>query len=216
MHGRPGLISLWGDCDLSKYLKDKRNDTGQKLNTLERLHILHKVAQGVNYLHMCLPTIVHGDLKASNIIMVDEEPLLTDFGVSKCLNNIKGYTTGNTYTDDYRAPELQYRSVSLVKYPTTSSDIYAYGCVFFETLSGKAPYDGYDEETRKYWNAGFKDINPADAELQRNDDSPFPFDKYQLRLMKKCFNFHASKRPNISEVLGDLDQLCLAAEDSDS
>jgi len=207
LNGRPGLISLWGDCDLATYIRDTNP------STLRRLQILHKIAQGVNYLHTCRPPIVHGDLKATNVIMVDGEPALTDFGVSKCLDEIKGFTTGNAYTDDYRAPELQYRAVSLVKDPSTTSDVYAFGCVIFESISGKHPYDGYDADTRKRWIEHTDDITPVDAELNRTEGIPFPFERPQLKLMSKCFAFHASKRPLMSEVVQDLDELCLAFED---
>ncbi len=65
--------------------------------------------------------------------MVDEEPLLTDFGVAKCLDDVQGFTTlSDSYTDDYRAPEVQYRNTSLMQYPTKESDVYAFGCVLFE------------------------------------------------------------------------------------
>lgn len=65
--------------------------------------------------------------------MVEGEPLLTDFGIAKCLDNGRGYTTRDeSYSDVYRAPEIQYRNISLVRYPSRKSDVYAFGCLLFE------------------------------------------------------------------------------------
>lgn len=65
--------------------------------------------------------------------MVDGEPRLTDFGVAKCLDGEQSFTTRDeSYSDAYQAPEIQYREVSLVRYPTKKSDVYAFGCVLFE------------------------------------------------------------------------------------
>ena len=65
--------------------------------------------------------------------MIDGEPVISDFGIAKCLDNITGTTTADvSYTDIYRAPEIQYHASSLVRYPSRKTDVYAFGCLLFE------------------------------------------------------------------------------------
>ena len=57
--------------------------------------------------------------------------VLADFGIAKCLDGVKGLTpTGRMwYTIAYRAPELR---LDHEKYPTTESDMYAFGATVLE------------------------------------------------------------------------------------
>ncbi|KLO13852.1 kinase-like protein [Schizopora paradoxa] len=205
--GRPGLVSLWGTCDLEDYIF-KRDPNDPPLTISQKLNIAFKVARGVHFLHTCTPTIVHGDLKSANVVMIDGEPRLTDFGIAKCLDDITGCTTADvSYTEIYRAPEIIYHGISLVRYPSRKTDVYAFGCLLFEVLATKKPYDGFSKEERTEWINKKMDITPLDADTMEANETPFPFVPSHAELMARCFNFHALRRPTMKEVVDVLKEL---------
>ncbi|MFO0595476.1 MAG: serine/threonine-protein kinase [Myxococcaceae bacterium] len=89
--------------------------------------------------------IVHRDLKPANVMLVrrrksgDDQVKLLDFGIAK-LQESEGRksTTGDFIgTPAYMSPE-QIRGETL----DARSDLYSLGCVLFELVSGKQPFDG--------------------------------------------------------------------------
>lgn len=111
----------------------------KKLDWDTRLRIALGAAQGLSYLHHdCSPRIIHRDVKSSNILLDKEfEPHLTDFGIAKNLCTSKSYTS--TYimgTIGYIDPE--YARTSRL---TEKSDVYSYGIVLLELLTGRKAVD---------------------------------------------------------------------------
>ena len=111
----------------------------KKLDWDLRLKIALGAAQGLAYLHHdCSPRIIHRDVKSSNILLDgDFEPHLTDFGIAKSLCPSKSHTS--TYiagTIGYIDPE--YARTSRL---TEKSDVYSYGIVLFELLTGRKAVD---------------------------------------------------------------------------
>ncbi|BFG18054.1 hypothetical protein CerSpe_043280 [Prunus speciosa] len=111
----------------------------KKLDWATRLQIALGAAQGLAYLHHdCSPRIIHRDVKSSNILLdKDFEAHLTDFGIAKSLSTSKSYTS--TYimgTIGYIDPE--YARTSRL---TEKSDVYSYGVVLLELLTGRKAVD---------------------------------------------------------------------------
>lgn len=111
----------------------------KKLDWDTRLQIALGSAQGLAYLHHdCSPRIIHRDVKSSNILLdKDFEAHLTDFGIAKSLCTSKSYTS--TYimgTIGYIDPE--YARTSRL---TEKSDVYSYGIVLLELLTGRKAVD---------------------------------------------------------------------------
>ena len=111
----------------------------KKLDWELRLKIALGAAQGLAYLHHdCCPRIIHRDVKSSNILLdADFEPHLTDFGIAKSLCPSKSHTS--TYimgTIGYIDPE--YARTSRL---TEKSDVYSYGIVLLELLTGRKAVD---------------------------------------------------------------------------
>lgn len=111
----------------------------KKLDWDTRVQIALGAAQGLAYLHHdCSPRIIHRDVKSSNILLdKDFEAHLTDFGIAKSLCISKTHTSTCVMgTIGYIDPE--YARTSRL---TEKSDVYSYGIVLLELLTGRKAVD---------------------------------------------------------------------------
>ncbi|CAH2069795.1 unnamed protein product [Thlaspi arvense] len=112
-----------------------------------RYDVVLGVAHALAYLHHdCLPPILHGDVKAMNVLLGSRfEPYLADFGLAKTVSADE-YTDGDSSKPSNRPPLAgsygymapEHASVQRI---TEKSDVYSYGVVLLEVLTGKHPLD---------------------------------------------------------------------------
>jgi eukaryotic-like serine/threonine-protein kinase len=101
----------------------------------EAVKILEQLAPGLDEAHT--KDIVHRDLKPGNILFTNKGvPLISDFGIAKFTQG-EGNVTGSAIigTPAYMAPE-QASGESV----DGRTDIYAFGVILYEMLTGKQPY----------------------------------------------------------------------------
>ncbi|XP_020081626.1 LRR receptor-like serine/threonine-protein kinase ERECTA isoform X2 [Ananas comosus] len=171
----------------------------KKLDWDTRLRIALGAAQGLAYLHHdCSPRIIHRDVKSSNILLdKDYEAHLTDFGIAKSLCVSKTHTS--TYvmgTIGYIDPE--YARTSRLN---EKSDVYSYGVVLLEILTGKK---AVDNECNLHHLILSKATNNAVMETVDPDVSSTCKDlgevKKVFQLALLCTKRQPSDRPTMHEV----------------
>lgn len=123
------------------------NSSSSKGKTLldwpTRYKIALDAAEGLSYLHHdCVPAIVHRDVKSNNILLDAEfGARIADFGVAKVVEQANGATLGSMSviagSCGYIAPEYAYTLRVNEK-----SDIYSFGVVLLELVTGKPPVLG--------------------------------------------------------------------------
>ncbi|KAH6824078.1 Leucine-rich repeat transmembrane protein kinase family protein [Perilla frutescens var. hirtella] len=130
------LFDYYSNGSLAGLLHEKRTC----LDWNARYNIIIGAAQGLAYLHHdCIPPIVHRDIKTNNILVGPTfEAFLADFGLAKLVSSSDSSRASDVVAGSYGyiAPEYGY-SLKI----TEKSDVYSYGIVLLEVLTGMEPSD---------------------------------------------------------------------------
>ncbi|KAK7277322.1 hypothetical protein RIF29_18473 [Crotalaria pallida] len=142
------LIEMWGYCAEAKHRllvyeyaehgSLAHNIQSNQLDWTKMFNIAFGTARGLAYLHEeCLEWILHCDVKPQNILLDSNyNPKVADFGLSKLLNrNDAKHSSFSRIrgTRGYMAPEWVFNL------PITAKvDVYSYGIVVLEMLTGKS------------------------------------------------------------------------------
>jgi serine/threonine protein kinase len=146
---------------------------------------LRDVAQGLRFLHAADPKVIHGDLKAQNILVSSNfRAKVCDFGLSHTRNNWLG-AVGTPY---WMAPELL-RGESK---NTAPSDVYSFGIMLYEIYSRRDPYEGED----------YKHVLRLARDPAVNKRPPVPerCPKTVATVMKHCVVNNPKERPTFEEL----------------
>ncbi|KAK8458010.1 hypothetical protein SEVIR_3G283800v4 [Setaria viridis] len=183
----------------------------------QRFNIALGVAKGLAYLHHeCLEWIIHCNLKPENILLdQDLEPKITDFGLAKLVNRSgdNQNVTRARGTIGYIAPEW------ISGLPITAKvDVYSYGVVLLELVSGTRVFDLVKGEDEKVHVMLKKFIKMLSYRLDREE--PFwiaefvdfrlggEFDYSQakalIKLSVSCLEEERKKRPTMESVVESL------------
>jgi serine/threonine protein kinase/tetratricopeptide (TPR) repeat protein len=105
--------------------------------------LMAKVARAVQYAHG--QGILHRDLKPGNILLDGRgEPLVSDFGLAKCLEPTSNLTRTPTSfaAPYYAAPEQVDPAGFGLGKPGPTADVYSLGAILFDLLTGRPPFLG--------------------------------------------------------------------------
>ncbi|KVH91537.1 hypothetical protein Ccrd_006441, partial [Cynara cardunculus var. scolymus] len=120
-------------------LDEALHEKAELLDWDARLNIILGAAKGLAYLHHdCSPRIIHRDIKSSNILLDGNlEARVSDFGLAKLLEDEESHiTTIVAGTFGYLAPEYMQSGRA-----TEKTDVYSFGVLMLEVISGKRPTD---------------------------------------------------------------------------
>ena len=123
--------------------------------------------------------VVHRDIKPQNLLLtVDHTVKLTDFGLARSHESrditVTGFFVGTPF---YVAPE----QVENSRKADVRADLYSLGCVFFELLTARVPYDG-----EHAWDVVMQHINgPIPSARALRPDLPAEYDDFFVRALAK-------------------------------
>lgn len=203
--GKLLVYEYFENGSLNHYMR--RSAPGSKDKHLDwdtRLKIALGAAEGLAYLHNRDPRIIHRDVKASNILLDKNfEAKVSDFGLARLIDPSKTHvTTFIAGTKAYIAPEYQ-KSLRL----TVKCDVYSYGIVLLELLTGKDPSAGRNFDIiawvkrRMGSSPDFFDvrmIDPGDTDANKQAMTAV------LHLALDCTKTLPHQRPSMDEVVVQL------------
>ncbi|XP_050216756.1 receptor-like serine/threonine-protein kinase ALE2 isoform X2 [Mercurialis annua] len=178
-----------------------------------RIKIALGAARGLAYLHEdSSPRVIHRDFKASNILLENDfTPKVSDFGLARTAmdEEHRHISTRVMGTFGYVAPEYAMTGHLLVK-----SDVYSYGVVLLELLSGRKPVDMSQPPGQENLVAWARPLLTSREGLEIMTDPSLgpdvPFDSVAkvAAIASMCVQPEVSHRPFMGEVVQALKLVC--------
>ncbi|MFS7986499.1 putative protein kinase RLK-Pelle-LRR-I-1 family [Helianthus anomalus] len=218
-----GSLSDYLGSDSKMEGKPNGRQTKENLTWAQRIQICLDVAHGIDYLHTNMegkPRIIHRDIKSDNILLDKNlKAKVADFGLSK-FNFMKEQvsTMRSKFiagTEVYLDPEYMITG----KYKR-ASDIYSFGVVLFEVLSGRCAYDNiylHENEKglapiarRRFTENTIKEL--MDPKMIEEDDHTFTFNREPnqrsfdifSKIAYECLAETQAKRPTTEVIINEL------------
>ncbi|XP_019059155.1 PREDICTED: serine/threonine-protein kinase PBS1-like [Tarenaya hassleriana] len=234
------LVSLIGYCADGKHrflvyefmqngnLQDHLNGIGKaKMSWPIRLKIALGAAKGLAYLHSSSAVgipIVHRDFKSTNVLLDSNfNPKISDFGLAKLMPEGKEtYVTARVLgTFGYFDPE--YTSTGKL---TLQSDVYAFGVVLLELLTGRRARLSRSNYRNKlilfFYMYQVRNILNDRKKLRKVIDPELPRNSYNMEavamfadLASRCIRIESSERPSMMDCIKEL-QLAIICSNSKS
>lgn len=177
-----------------------------------RMKIALGSAKGLAFLHEADKPVIYRDFKTSNILLdSDYTAKLSDLGLAK--DGPEGEETHVTTTcimgtKGYAAPEY-----IMSGHLSTKSDVYSYGVVLLELLTGKRVVDksrsNRERNLVEWARPILRDQRKLPHIIDPRLEGQFPI-KGALKvaaLTYKCLSHHPNPRPNMSDVVKSLESL---------
>lgn len=187
------------------------------VNWIKRLEIAEDAARGIEYLHTgCCPTIIHRDLKSSNILLDKHmRAKVADFGLSKPAADGSHVSSIVRGTVGYLDPEY-YTSQQL----TEKSDIYSFGIILLELISGQEPISnerlGANCRNIVSWATSYIEGGNIqaiiDPSLNNNYELQSVWKVAEIAIM--CVKPQGMLRPSISLILKEIQEAISIENDS--
>ncbi|CAL9133491.1 unnamed protein product [Musa textilis] len=202
LHGEPFLLPCTHALNSSSMAGNKVSGR-TPLDWETRLEIALGAARGIEFIHLQGSGLTHGNIKSSNIILSkSNEARVSDFGLS----SLGSTPMPNQRAASYRAPE-----VTDVRKVSQKADVYSFGVLLMELLTGKPPTqalhneDGVDlprwvqSVVREKWSSEVFDL-----ELLRHQNVEEEMMQL-LQLAIDCAVHFPENRPSMSEVVARIE-----------
>ncbi|XP_022773849.1 protein BRASSINOSTEROID INSENSITIVE 1-like [Durio zibethinus] len=195
---------------LEDVLHDQKK-AGIKLNWAARRKIAIGAARGLAFLHHnCSPRIIHRDMKSSNVLLDQNlDSRVSDFGMARLMSAMDTHLSVSALagTPGYVPPEY-YQSFRC----SMKGDVYSYGVVLLELLTGKRPTDSADfgDNNLVGWvkqHAKLRISDVFDPELMK-ENTRLGIELLQhLKVACACLDDRHWRRPTMIQVMAMLKEI---------
>mmetsp|Transcript_11425 Transcript_11425/g.47839 ORF Transcript_11425/g.47839 Transcript_11425/m.47839 type:complete len:820 (-) Transcript_11425:1419-3878(-) len=180
---------------LGEWLQDPEESVDRSTQS----RICSEIATGIAYLHMRDVSIVHGDLKAGNVLLTKEKSVrICDFGMSEAKNRSKTLTSAanvgssTALTVAWSAPELFEDDPK-----SFATDVYALGVTLWEVYERRVPFGNMPEA------AVVSQILAGKRPKFSSSDTPASV----KRIIEACWSANHKGRPSAEKVAYVLTEL---------
>lgn len=155
----------------------------------QKLRILKDISLGLEVIHS--ENLMHRDLHSGNLLLHTLKDgtmrtFITDLGLCRPID--KPSKSHDVYgVLPYIAPEILRRQ----HFYTKSSDIYSFGIIMWEVLTGRPPFHDISHNI-------YLSINICDGKRPNTDIEGVP--EWYIGLMKQCWDSNPKNRPNIVDI----------------
>ncbi|XP_073280898.1 leucine-rich repeat receptor-like serine/threonine-protein kinase RGI4 [Primulina huaijiensis] len=184
-----------------------------------RYDVILGIAHALAYLHHdCVPPIIHGDVKAMNVLLGRQmEPYLADFGLARLLNretDIRDTLKQSQRPQlagsyGYIAPEHASMQCIMEK-----SDVYSFGVVLLEVLTGRHPLDPtlpggahLVQWVREHLHSKHDPVDILDPKLRGRADPQMHEMLQTLAVSFLCLGARPDDRPMMKDVVAMLEEI---------
>jgi serine/threonine protein kinase len=182
-------------------------------NIVTQLNLARDMARGMGHLHGLAPPMIHHDFKSDNVLLFPSSgdgggfnAKVSDFGLA---TGIGGTTLGATKTYAgggslaYKSPEA-FESDNKF---SAASDVYAFGIVCWELLTGERPWGGHSEAA--LLGAVMRGERPAlpasSSATPRHGMPALNVPKLIASKAQHCWHQEASSRPTFAQISQQLE-----------
>jgi len=167
----------------------------EKIVYHQMIRMAKEIAEGLNYLHLCSPKIIHRDIKSSNILVTESRSVkIADFGISRETTlSTDSHMTGFMGTSSYMSPEM----IQGVRY-TEKVDVYSFGILLWELHTHKTPFKSMHAlQVAQKVLQGMRPVIPEKCPPELS------------KLLEICWHAEPSVRPSFMEIIQILNEFHL-------
>ncbi|XP_051148312.1 probable inactive receptor kinase At1g48480 [Andrographis paniculata] len=203
-YGRDEKLLLYEPMPNGSLARHLHGEKEEPLSWKIRAKIALGAARGIAYLHSISggAATSHGNIKSSNIFLTEYyNARVSEFGLTQLVSPI-------SILNGYRAPE-----VSDTRRMSQQADVYAFGVLILELVTGKSPDTALVEEGTELPNLvesvgpeKWKDeiIDPSLVRFEYEIDDIVQF----VHLAVACTGRSPDRRPSMAEVVRRIEEIC--------
>lgn len=185
--GRSGETFYWISPSIDARTLRARLGRGGRIELKDSMTVLRDVSAALTHAH--LHGVVHGGLTPDSILISGGSALITDLGVPEVFTALRRRSLTEMKTLDGSDP-VRYATPEQARggEADARSDVYAWGIIAYELLSGRHPFAG--RTTPSQMTAAHLDEEPAQITVGKSE-----IPSAVTRLIMRCLSKDPSKRP---------------------